>query len=234
MAKQTLLITAFEPFEGRRRNASQEALLQVARDYSSARFNLVPLYLPVVMLEAASRICRILDEFRPPCLLSLGEANRDTICLEQTAYNERRYRIPDNAGNLVEGQLIEPDGPPHYPATLPLADMLAALAAAEIPARLSDDPGRYLCNEVMYSSLHHIMRHNLPTRAGFIHVPLLLEENNAGSPVSGVNSEEPRILQRGSFKGFSQVGVQPPHPQHPRETAARALLVMLSVLEMTV
>ena len=171
-----LLLTAFEPFGGRAKNASQEALQRLmakAADFPSLR--LTARFLPVETGVAAQAICRALDEVRPDILLSLGEAKRDTINLERFGYNERRYTIPDNAGNLLDGAPVVPGGPPAYRSTLPLEEILAAVQAAEIPIRLSDDPGRYLCNEVLYSALHHVTETRSPALVAFMHVPHLPE-----------------------------------------------------------
>ena len=49
--------------------------------------------------------------------------------------------------------------------------MTFALRAAGIPAKLSNSPSTYLCNQMMYTVLHLVDRKRMATRAGFIHVP---------------------------------------------------------------
>ena len=49
--------------------------------------------------------------------------------------------------------------------------MTFALRAAGIPAKLSNSPSTYLCNQMMYTVLHLIDRKKMLTKAGFIHVP---------------------------------------------------------------
>jgi pyroglutamyl-peptidase len=63
------------------------------------------------------------------------------------------------------------DGPAGYFATLPVKAMVAAIRAIGIPAKLSNSPSTYLCNQMMYTTLHLLQRKGLATRAGFIHVP---------------------------------------------------------------
>jgi pyroglutamyl-peptidase len=46
-----------------------------------------------------------------------------------------------------------------------------ALRAAGIPAKLSNSPSTYLCNQMMYTVLHLVDRKHMSTKAGFIHVP---------------------------------------------------------------
>ncbi len=138
--------------------------------------SLVTCIIPVETGRASQMIREALDEVCPDDLVCLGEAGRPSICLEQVGYNERRFVIPDNAGNMVEGQPVQPGAPPAYGSTLPLARMLEAMQATGVSTRLSDDPGRYLCNEVLFSALHYIAEQRLSTRAGFVHVPHLPAE----------------------------------------------------------
>ena len=48
------------------------------------------------------------------------------------------------------------------------------LLERERPSRssLSNNPGRYLCNQVLYVALEYLEFHAIPCRAGFIHLPL--------------------------------------------------------------
>lgn len=169
-----VLLTAFEPFDGRAKNASAEALTALIREREALPgLVLEARLLPVQTERAAEELCRVLEAVRPTALVSLGEARRDAICLEQQAINQRHFTRPDNAGNLIEDQPVNPDGPPVYPATLPLERMLSAIQAVGVPVRLSDDAGRYLCNEVFYTARHYAEQHGAPEQVGFIHVPHL-------------------------------------------------------------
>jgi len=169
-----ILLTAFEPFGGRTRNASAEALAVLMQQSDVLKdLSLEARLLPVETGRASDELRRALDESQPDILLALGEAQREAICLEQLGVNQRRYTIPDNAGNLIEDEPVDPTGPPTYTTTLPLEVMLAAMQATGVPVRLSDDAGRYLCNEVLYTALHYARHHRRPERVGFIHLPHL-------------------------------------------------------------
>ncbi len=173
---KTLLLTAFEPFGGRDKNASLEALKILSTTLeASGSLTLFTRLLPVETERASALVCEVVDELKPDIVLCTGEAKRDAICLEQVAYNERHFTIPDNSGKLLENQPIIDGAPSTYASTLALDQMLEAMEATGVPVRLSDNPGRFLCNEVLYSVLHHIARHNLTAKAGFVHVPLLPE-----------------------------------------------------------
>lgn len=179
--QRTILMTAFEPFGGRTKNASAEALAQFV-DQLDKDFPLrvVTRGLPVAAGEAGEMLRAAIDEVKPDYVLCLGEAKRPEICLERVGWNERRFTQPDNAGNHFNGTPIREGGPASYPSTLPLDAMLSAMQQETPAARFSDDAGRYLCNEALYTCLDHIARHGLNVQAGFIHVPLLPE--HAASP----------------------------------------------------
>ncbi|HOA22509.1 MAG TPA: hypothetical protein PK801_04125 [Aggregatilineales bacterium] len=170
--RRTALITAFEPFGGREKNAAEEALRRLAGQVGETfPLRLEQRVLPVEADAAAQQLCAAIDEVQPAYVVCLGEATRGEICLERIGYNERRYPMPDNAGRQFDGDPIREDGPESYTATLPLDAMLEAMQATGVPVRLSDDAGRYLCNEALYTCLDHIAQRGLPVRAGFIHVP---------------------------------------------------------------
>ena len=56
-------------------------------------------------------------------------------------------------------------------ATLPVKSIALALRESGIPAKVSNSPSTYLCNQMMYTVLHLIAEKGMKTRAGFIHVP---------------------------------------------------------------
>jgi pyroglutamyl-peptidase len=51
--------------------------------------------------------------------------------------------------------------------------MVKAMREAGIPSDISDTPGTFCCNHLMYGILHHISSNGLPIRAGWIHLPHL-------------------------------------------------------------
>jgi pyroglutamyl-peptidase len=173
--QKRILITAFEPFDGRTKNASAEAAAALIKEETPANIEIVICLLPVETGTASKLIQIAMDEHQPDYVISLGEAKRDAICIEMTAYNERSFTIPDNTGLLLKSSPVLKDGPASYSATLPVEAMLYGIEQAGIAARLSYDAGRYLCNEVMYSALHAAQERDRLVSVGFIHVPHLPE-----------------------------------------------------------
>ena len=114
------------------------------------------------MLDAAIR------EHRPELVIAVGLAEgRTAITPERIAINVEDARIADNAGAQPVDAPVVPGGPDAHLTRLPVKEIVAAIAAAGIPAALSDSAGTFVCNAVMYRLLHD--HAGLP--AGFIHVP---------------------------------------------------------------
>ena len=164
-----ILVTAFGPFDGREENASALALRELKRTFPGIRMRI----LPVDSVIAPMRLKRALRILRPSALIMLGEgAGIRQIQLETTAWNELDFRIPDLAGRQPTGRLIVSGAPAQRRATLPMRRLLDRLTANGHEAILSDQPGRYLCNQVFYTALQFLEDNAIHCPAGFIHLPL--------------------------------------------------------------
>ena len=118
------------------------------------------------------------EAFLPHVILCVGQAGgRNAVTPERIAVNIRDARIPDNAGNQPSGEPVAPEGPAAYFSTVPVKEMAQAIRDAQIPGTVSNSAGAYVCNDVLYTLLHHYA--GTETRVGFIHVPYLPEQ---GSP----------------------------------------------------
>jgi pyroglutamyl-peptidase len=60
--------------------------------------------------------------------------------------------------------------------------MIAAINEAGLPGAISNTAGTFVCNDVLYSLLHHYAGTNV--RCGFIHVPWLPEQGEPSLPLS--------------------------------------------------
>lgn len=108
----------------------------------------------------------------PELVICLGlAAGTDTIRLERVALNLRDARIPDNAGAQPADVPVVPQGPPALFSTLRLKAAHARITATGIPVTLSLSAGSYVCNELLYTALHHISAKDLQIPAGFVHLP---------------------------------------------------------------
>ena len=171
-----VLVTGFEPFGPWQRNPSGDA----ARHLDGATIvdaEISGLVLPVSFQRAAAPVIAAIDELHPDVVLNLGQGSAVGVRVERIAVN--RCSAPaggDNDGYEPQGEPIVMDGPETYQSTLPAMEIVDLLSNVKFEAAPSDSAGEFLCNYVMYTTLHHIATHNLPIRAGFIHDSPLREE----------------------------------------------------------
>ena len=195
MSTRTILVTGFEPFGGDVVNPSQE-LAKAVDGYSVGGCGVRGVILPVEHRGARAIVAEALEDPALVGVVHLGLAGgRARLALERVGVNAMDYPLPDNTGMRISGECCVAGGPAAYFATLPLRSMLEALTAEGIPAYLSHTAGTYLCNQMLYWTLHEISRRSLPVRAGFIHVPWL------PSMVAAHGRDEPSmdlaLMQRG-------------------------------------
>ncbi len=165
-----LLITGFAPFGGDRVNPSWQAV-QALPDTVGA-WELIKREVPVTFQGAPQALFAALEEVGPDAVLMVGvAASRGMVTPERQGANEKTARIPDNAGDQPQNEPVVPGGPEVLYSTLPVEDMTEAIEAVGVPARLSDSAGRFVCNALLYSALHHLEQAEDPIPAAFIHVP---------------------------------------------------------------
>ena len=168
-----LLLTCFEPFGGETSNASAQAAALLPERIGPWR--IVKCRLPVVFGLAGERCLALIDALRPDAVLMLGQAaGREAVTPELVARNQRWARIPDNAGNEPKGEPVISGGEDALFAVLPVRAMTEAIRTAGLPAFLSADAGRYVCNDLYYTVLHALRApafSEKPIPAAFLHVP---------------------------------------------------------------
>ena len=164
-----ILVTAFGPFDGRSENASSLALRELKKQFPGIRTRT----LPVDAVIAPARLRAALRSIQPDVLIMLGEAAGSThIRLETTAWNELDFVIPDAAGRQPRKRVIKEGGRVSLAATLSWESILGALLTENHQAGLSEDPGRYLCNQIFYVALAYLREQGSHCDAGFVHLPL--------------------------------------------------------------
>lgn len=188
MAKK-LLVTAFEPFAGRKRNPALEVMARLR----PAAFKSLRLYrekLPVSGRAAETRIAALISRLRPDFLVSLGLAAGETgLRVERFALNIQDYGIKDNAGYRPEGRKIDPRGPAAYFVNSDPLKLAAAVRKAGAPAYVSNHAGGYVCNHLMYAAMRAITAGGFAAKFAFVHLPLttglaLQEPPGRGTPPS--------------------------------------------------
>ena len=174
-----LLITGFDPFGGETVNPSWEAVRLLPEAVGAYR--LTNLQIPTVFGLAPETVLTAARELRPDVILCIGQAGgRSAVTPEVVAINLREARIPDNAGNQPANVPVVENAPAAYFSTVPVRTMVKAIQDAGLPAALSYSAGTFVCNDVLYSLLHHY--HGTQTKVGFIHVPFLPEQAKENAP----------------------------------------------------
>ncbi len=168
-----LLISGFEPFGGEEINPSWEAVSRLPDEIGE--YSLTKICIPVVFEMAAMQIIKIADEILPDAIICVGQAGgRGAITPELVGINLRYARIPDNNGNQPKDEPIIEGGENAYFSTLPVRKMAEAISDSGVTAQVSYSAGAYVCNDVLYTLLHHF--DGTKTRACFIHVPYCKEQ----------------------------------------------------------
>lgn len=180
-----LLITGFDPFGGATVNPAREAVM--ALPDSVGDWSLTKLEIPTVFGLAAETVLAAAEALEPDAILCVGQAGgRKAITPEVVAINLREASIPDNLGYTPQNQPVIAHAPAAYFATLPVREIVAAVQAAGVPCALSYSAGAFVCNDLLYTLLHHYDKTDV--RVGFIHIPYLPEQ--AGEGVASLPLED--------------------------------------------
>ena len=170
-----VIVTGFQPFpaDGTHDNVSGVAVSALDLEHVRGA-QVMRVILPVEYDRAAAEISDLIARCAPDLVISFGQGG-DAIALEHTAYNlqdtgEVAGGVPDNRGVLRAAQPIDPSGPAERATLLPLSAIASALEATGEAPQDSTDPGRYVCNNVMFADLAAIQAQG-HGRAGFIHLP---------------------------------------------------------------
>lgn len=174
-----LLITGFDAFGGESINPSWEAVKLLGDNIGD--FNIEKLEIPTVYGKAAEKVIARAEKIRPDVIICVGQAGgRAAVTPEVVAINLREAMIADNEGNKFGGAPIMSAAPAAYFSTLPIRDMVDAIKEQGTPASLSYSAGAFVCNDTLYTLLHHYRDSDV--KVGFIHVPFLPEQAKDGVP----------------------------------------------------
>ncbi|MEO8701839.1 MAG: hypothetical protein ABI867_17475 [Kofleriaceae bacterium] len=169
-----VLVTGFQPFPADGWHENVSAVAVTAMNPAVLRgAQVMRLVLPVEYDRAAAAIAEVIARCEPATVISFGQGG-GAIALEQVAYNlqdtgEISGGVPDNRGVIRGAQPIDEAAPATRDTLLPLDAIRAALEAAGEAPQDSTDPGRYICNNVMFQNV--AVMEPRGGRGGFIHLP---------------------------------------------------------------
>lgn len=176
-----VLLTGFEPFDGRRTNASWDAVRAVADAWPHGR-GLVTACLPVSFRRARQELRSLVDAHAPSLVVAVGEApGRRTVGLERVAVNVIDARIPDADGSAPVDVPVIAGAPAAFFSTLPLKAALRSVEERGVPVEVSGTAGTYVCNATFYA-LMHLLERAPRVRGGFVHVPCTPGQVADGAP----------------------------------------------------
>jgi pyroglutamyl-peptidase len=189
-----VLLTAFEPYDRWKANASWLALVELTHRLPEQPQITTRLY-PVDFTVMKERLAEDLSG-KYDFALHLGQApGSSRVQLEAIGLNigGSSSQSPDQYRPLVD------DGPIAYRTALPLADWAVKLRRGGVPAQVSYHAGTYLCNATLYWSHYLAERLALATQSAFVHVPLdvsqvVNEPHGAASLPSHISAQAIRLI----------------------------------------
>lgn len=201
------IVTGFQPFKDYRVNPSQ-AIAEQLDGCRVGEYDVVSRVLPVEWDRDTDILLPAIDELRPALVLSLGLAGHAAhLWVERLGVNLR-------AGEAGRHLPIVADGPVGYLVTIDPDAVSEAMRAEGVPAQAHVYAGDYLCNHVLYATLHYCATRQSATRAGFIHLPLSAEqaitENRIGTPVLPLE-----MMLRGVRAALAACSASSIHPAAP-------------------
>jgi pyroglutamyl-peptidase len=171
-----ILLTGFEPFGSNDVNPTE----LVVRSFELYELDSLPqeILLDRVVLPVDATAPDVLDDVIRNCeydiVLHHGlHEKAQELRVETRGRNLMDFRIPDNMGEQVVGEPIIEGGPDYLPSTFPVEAVIAGLTGAGLPVAASEDAGGYLCNMLLYRSLHFFQQEGRDVQVGFLHVPKL-------------------------------------------------------------
>ncbi|WEG16578.1 pyroglutamyl-peptidase I [Alkalihalophilus pseudofirmus] len=165
-----ILVTGFEPFLDHEDNPTRKIAAAIDGEVIG-EYEVKVAVLPVTFSEAAGKVREKIEETNLDAVIMLGlAAGRNRITPERVAINCNDGEV-DNDGVKKQDEEIVEGGPAAYFSTLPIRTFVDRLTEAGIPAAISNTAGTYVCNNIMYQTLHYLKGRDLNIPAGFIHVP---------------------------------------------------------------
>ncbi len=168
-----ILVTGFGPFPGAPFNPTGPLVGRLARlrRLRLAGIKIVAHIFPTSYAAVDRDLPSLIARHKPDALLMFGLHGRaKTLRIETRARNVLAL-LPDASGAALPRHTIKAGGPMAVVMPTPTRRLLAAVRAVGVPAALSRDAGRYLCNYLCWRAAEAATRKGGPNVAAFVHVP---------------------------------------------------------------
>lgn len=164
----TILITGFGPFPGAPYNPTMRLVRALARlrRPALADTNTVAHIFTTSYAAVDRELPPLIARHKPDALLMFGLHGRAKAIRIETRARNALALLPDASGKALRRGVIAPGAPVARKMPITAQHLLAAARATHLPAVLSRDAGRYLCNYLCWRSVESGVR-----LAAFIHVP---------------------------------------------------------------
>ncbi len=167
----TILLTGFGPFPGSPFNPTTPLVRRLARVRRPALADvaIVPHVFATSYTAIDGELPRLIARYKPDALLMFGLAPRARWLRIETRARNTLVLLPDVGGVKPRSRAIAAGEPPALTMPSPARRLLAAACTARVPAALSRDAGRYLCNYLCWQAA--LAARKGPRVAAFVHVP---------------------------------------------------------------
>jgi pyroglutamyl-peptidase len=153
---QKILLTSFQTWLPHQKSNSSDDLLEAVARLASSSYSLTFLrHLPVDISQASDRVITQINESQPDIIICCGMAeSRRQLSIESNATNgDKVLKTSINLDRLVQGCL---------------------------GAEISHEAGKFVCEGLYYSVLHHLQKNDSQKHGLFVHVPVITPNNFAG------------------------------------------------------
>jgi len=166
------ILTGFEPFGNYPFNPVQDS----TTEYNGRTVNgieIVGLVLPCSYTRSFQILSAEMDRLAPDIVLETGFASgAPGIRLEAVGRNLMYHeRYADADGRRPDHEPIVSGGKPYYRTNADNVALMIALKEAGIPAEISVDADRFICNALIYQTARRIEEGGLPIRHAYFHTP---------------------------------------------------------------
>lgn len=172
---RTIVITGFGPFPGAPYNPTERLVRQLGRlrRPALADIRIVTHVFPTSYAAVDRDLPALIARHKPDALLMFGLAARTKHIRIETRARNALALLPDATNAALKRHTIAPGATSALSLPAPVRHLLAAVRPTRVPAALSRDAGRYLCNYLCWRAAEAATAGKGPRLAAFIHVPLV-------------------------------------------------------------
>ncbi len=169
----TILATGFGPFPGAPFNPTRPLVQSLTRLRRPALTDtkIISHIFPTSYAAVDRDLPRLIAKHKPDALLMFGLATRTPHLRIEIRARNTLALMPDATGASLRRRAIAAGKPAALAMPAPARRLLASVRGTGVPAALSRDAGRYLCNYLCWRAAEAAAKKGGPRLAAFVHVP---------------------------------------------------------------